>query len=84
MAGYPVHRSANARRHALGVERPCVDPLDRTSGVGSDGFMNMSPQAQADDNPWHGLWLLPRANIQPGATTEHSVLPTRSGQSQPQ
>jgi hypothetical protein len=51
MAGYPVHRPADARRHALGVERPYVDPLDRTSGVSSDGFMNMSPASTSGRQP---------------------------------
>jgi hypothetical protein len=47
-----------------GAQRPYVDPLARTLGVGSDGFMNMSPLVQANDNPWHGDWLLRRANGQ--------------------
>jgi hypothetical protein len=60
MAGYPVQRPTN---DAHGAQRPYVDPHTRTPGVGSDGFMNMSPLVQADDNPWHGHWLLRRPNI---------------------
>jgi len=47
-----------------GAQRPYVDPLARTPGVGSDGFMNMSPLVQANDDPRRGDWLLRRVNIQ--------------------
>jgi len=47
---------------AHGAQRPYVDPLARTPGVGSDGFMDMSLLVQANDNPWRGDWLLQRVN----------------------
>jgi hypothetical protein len=52
MAGYPVQRRANASTAILMARN--VHTSTRSPGVGSDGFMKMSPLVQADDDPWCG------------------------------
>ena len=52
MAGYPVHRRANAATAILMARN--VRTSTRSPGVGSEGFRNMSPLVQANDNPWLG------------------------------
>jgi hypothetical protein len=80
MAGYPVHRRAGASTAMLMARNGHhVNPLARTPGVGSDGFMNVSPLVQADDNPWYGHWLLRRANIQRARQPDIGPLPNIAG-----
>ena len=49
MAGYPVHRRANAST-AMVMARN-VHTSIRSPGVGSDGFMNMSPVSTSERQP---------------------------------
>lgn len=56
MGGRTLRQRCSCR--ATSIRRP------GRPGVGRDGFMNMSPLVRAADSPWHGRWLLRKANSQ--------------------